>query len=240
MWRNRFMRAFRPPTVPAPGWTPANGTFWAWFDADDPATITEVGADVTQWNDKSGNARHITPQQGGIGFDLQASIQNGKPGMYTTNSGSDRRFMGIDTITLAQPFTVYVAFRIGTLAVSGFASIFEGDIDVTGSRAIFFLRRSDVGDDPCIYGGTLQSINATPLATSTAYYMTGVYNGASSSGSVNGVASGTLNTGTFGIVDGFLFGSGGLDGHILECLIEPDAGTERTNVETYLAAKWGI
>lgn len=33
---------------------------WAWFDASDTATITG-GATVTQWNDKSGNARNQTP-----------------------------------------------------------------------------------------------------------------------------------------------------------------------------------
>jgi hypothetical protein len=33
---------------------------WAWWDAADTATITATGSNVTQWDDKSGNARHMT------------------------------------------------------------------------------------------------------------------------------------------------------------------------------------
>lgn len=40
-------------------WTPADLNPLAWFDAKDGAYITESGGLVSQWNDKSGNARHI-------------------------------------------------------------------------------------------------------------------------------------------------------------------------------------
>ena len=47
----------------AQDWTPANGGVPTalWLDADDATTITKDGGNlVSQWNDKSGNARHVT------------------------------------------------------------------------------------------------------------------------------------------------------------------------------------
>jgi hypothetical protein len=40
-------------------WTPANITTALWVDANDSSTITQSGGVVSQWDDKSGNARHL-------------------------------------------------------------------------------------------------------------------------------------------------------------------------------------
>ncbi|HEX5791201.1 MAG TPA: InlB B-repeat-containing protein [Luteolibacter sp.] len=47
-------------------WTPASISTAAWYDAADAASITHSAGEVSQWNDKSGNARHL----------LQASSTN--------------------------------------------------------------------------------------------------------------------------------------------------------------------
>ena len=56
-------------------WTPAEITTTAWFDAQDTATITESSGSVSQWADKSGNAKHAAqatannqPQYNASGF----------------------------------------------------------------------------------------------------------------------------------------------------------------------------
>jgi hypothetical protein len=41
-------------------WTPSQITTDLWFDAADASTITLNGSTVSQWNDKSGNARNIS------------------------------------------------------------------------------------------------------------------------------------------------------------------------------------
>jgi hypothetical protein len=41
-------------------WTPAAISTALWFDAADASTITTSGANITQWNDKSGNNRNAT------------------------------------------------------------------------------------------------------------------------------------------------------------------------------------
>jgi hypothetical protein len=57
-------------------WTPANTTTELWLDGSDPSTITLSTGGVSQWNDKSGNARHFT--QGTSGDRPQLGIQGGK------------------------------------------------------------------------------------------------------------------------------------------------------------------
>ena len=41
-------------------WTPADITTALWLDAADASTITHSGGTVSQWNDKSGNSRHVS------------------------------------------------------------------------------------------------------------------------------------------------------------------------------------
>ena len=53
------------------GWTPAEITTLAWYDATDSSTITESGGEVSIWEDKSGNDYHAT--QAGSGKPLTGS-----------------------------------------------------------------------------------------------------------------------------------------------------------------------
>jgi hypothetical protein len=41
-------------------WTPAEIATFSWYDASDASTIIESGGAVSQWNDKSGNNKHVT------------------------------------------------------------------------------------------------------------------------------------------------------------------------------------
>ncbi len=45
-------------------WTPDQISTQAWYDAADPLTITESGGAVSQWDDKSGNDRHVLQGNG--------------------------------------------------------------------------------------------------------------------------------------------------------------------------------
>jgi hypothetical protein len=45
-------------------WTPEDIATAAWYDAFDSDTITESGGAVSQWDDKSGNGRHLTQGTG--------------------------------------------------------------------------------------------------------------------------------------------------------------------------------
>lgn len=62
------MSAGVPYIKPLPIWTPylltGAATVRGWYDAADPATIIESGGEVSQWNDKSGNDRHVAQGTG--------------------------------------------------------------------------------------------------------------------------------------------------------------------------------
>jgi len=58
-------------------WTPADTTTALWFDAADASTVTSGGGGISQWDDKSGNARHATQGTGGNQPDYVLGQQNG-------------------------------------------------------------------------------------------------------------------------------------------------------------------
>ena len=66
----------------APNWTPAQIPGLAlWLDAADASTITLNGSDVSQWNDKSGNAYHLTQPTAALQPRYEATGMNGKPAL---------------------------------------------------------------------------------------------------------------------------------------------------------------
>jgi hypothetical protein len=215
-------------------WTPASVSTLFWFDADDAGTIT--GDPCTQWNDKSGNGRHLTVPSGS-GFDVTAAVQNGKTGLWSDNDGVHTFMATVSTFTQAQPLTVYMAIKRDGAAADAFAILWDGEITASGTRAIMFTRRSDVADDPTMFAGSLVSMGAD-LAADTPYYLTAVFDGASSVGYRNGVSGGTVNPGAGGITGGIYFGIA--DAYFLEMFAVANAGTDRASAEAYLAAKWGI
>ncbi len=61
-------------------WTPAALNTKLWLDASDVGTITEVGGDVSQWDDKSGNDNHAVQ---GIGSAQPLAVDDsGLPSLY--------------------------------------------------------------------------------------------------------------------------------------------------------------
>jgi hypothetical protein len=62
-------------------WTPAalGSALALWLDAADASTITLNGSTVSQWRDKSGNARHVSQATAANQPTLTASGLNGKP-----------------------------------------------------------------------------------------------------------------------------------------------------------------
>jgi hypothetical protein len=68
-------------------WTPAafGSNLVLWLDATDASTITLNGSNVSQWNDKSGNARHVSQSTAVNQPQYEATGLNGRP---TFNWGS--------------------------------------------------------------------------------------------------------------------------------------------------------
>ena len=75
--------------TPTP-WTPVElgGNLALWLDADDAPTITLNGSTVSQWQDKSGNARHVSQATASVQPAYLANDLNGKAGIdFYLNKG---------------------------------------------------------------------------------------------------------------------------------------------------------
>lgn len=84
-----FRQARRRQAAPAPAaWTPANlgATLALWLDADDAATITLNGSNVSQWSDKSGNNRNHVQATAVNQPPLIAAAIGGKPAVQATTA----------------------------------------------------------------------------------------------------------------------------------------------------------
>lgn len=60
----------------------------AWYDADDISSIVHSDGSVSQWDDKSGNSKHVTQV---------TSINQPKTGLYTINGRNALFFDGVDS-----------------------------------------------------------------------------------------------------------------------------------------------
>ena len=67
-------------------WTPAElgASLAIWLDAEDTSTITLNGANVSQWNDKSGNGRSVSQSNAAYQPPYSATAFNGKPCLNIT------------------------------------------------------------------------------------------------------------------------------------------------------------
>lgn len=107
-----------PQTTP---WTPAFISTAVWLDANDASTITLNGSTISQWNDKSGNNRHVS----------QATVAN-QP-TYTPNGLSGKpvlTFTGTNFLSKINDTFLQNAPAVSVFSVVSFADY------VTNRRAI--------------------------------------------------------------------------------------------------------
>jgi len=100
----------------AEDWTPAEIDTELWLDADDASTITETGGAVSQWDDKSGNARHATQATGSKQplYTSSDSMLGGMPSVGT--GGLASKYLATPEITAKRIYAV-MYFGDGTETV---------------------------------------------------------------------------------------------------------------------------
>ena len=233
----------------AQDWTPANGGVPTalWLDADDATTITKDGGNlVSQWNDKSGNARHVTQATAANQPTYQAAGLNSKPSLYF--DAASRYLTSAAVSAHSGPWSVFaVAKQAGTgpgiiLAQDGDSGTriahyarFNSSSDIlpipfNSAGTPFFPTMTGAVTSPCIVGSVCSSSSATA-------YLNGA------GGTATGI-TGTLATGSRPITVGRIDISGAesyLNGQVSEIILVPSAVSEavRQKFEGYLAWKWG-
>jgi len=202
-----------------------------WYKAD--AIAQANGSDVATWPDSSAQANNLTDGSG-LNPTLQTNVQNGKP-VVRFNGTNDRIADTGTDLGITQPNTVVIVGNQTSKATSG------RFIDTGGTG------RQIVG---CNASG-LFSIFASSSVTgavdrSGAFHsFTGVFNGASSVGYVDGVQEFSGNPGSNGlgfIVLGFDQGTTFLTGDLAEICIYQGA-LSPSNIQllhNYLAFRWNL
>lgn len=221
-------------------WTPASlSGLFAWYDAADAATITASGVLVSAWNDKSGNARHMTQSDNARKLSTGTRTINSLNTIESQDNGASGDSMWTGAVTVPSSVTVCAVLQFDSFWVDGGVAVSFGNGRGYSPRA--------TGTAWSIRGDST-SVDITPApSTGTAYCTTSILNGSSSLLRVNGTQIGTGNTGTLtgsriAVSAALTAGGYGIDGIIGEVVIASGvlAGADLTSLETYLKTKWGI
>ena len=238
----------------------------AWYDASDTSSITVSGTAVTQWNDKSGNAYHVTQATSGLRPQSGTRTQNGlnaidfDGGNDILNAATAANWTFLNNTSGA---TVFMAVFADTASDNRWLwSTYAGSFGYVGSYQSVLGSGDLMSIGTGVGNGALSAMyvdTSTPVATdNTAFVMTTQFDLGKATANQRGYISkngGTQvnnNTATdaasasapqtplaVGGIPGF---SEGWDGLICELIIYNAVlnATDRGKVETYLAAKWGI
>lgn len=208
-----------------------------WLDADDASTFSySSGVVVSQWNDKSGNARHVSPT--GAGPSRNATYGS-RTAVYFPGTDSGQGCRTASATSIAAPFFIFVV-----AAIQG----------ATRTKARLVCHRTTgnfqtlIGENTCngsSYAGTAFATQGSVPSTGVLQQLTFRADGASSYSRGNGTSGSTTNIGSTGL-DLVMIGVTGaganpLTGDIAEVLVYPSAlsDSDRNAVEAYLKAKWG-
>lgn len=212
---------------------PPTANLVAHYDASDASSIT-ITTGVSKWNDLSGN-----------GNNLLQNVGSKQPTYTGTGTSSIVNFDGSNddlktaNFTLNQPETIYVVVKQVTWTINRYLT----DGSTTDRMDIY-----DETSTPSIalYAGSSTSVNSG-LTLNTVMVVAAVFNGASSSVSVNDNTKATGNVGSNN-AGGFTLGSAGSEAGafsnigVQEVYIYSAAhsNAQQTAIISYLRAKWGI
>lgn len=226
-----------------------------WYDASDADTIAESGGFVTQWDDKSGNAKHLTPVGAGGGPATGSRTKNSLNVLDFTNTAGSNTASTTKALTVASSgsnsaYTMFVVnVQDNTSATNG-PQISAWGTAGTGNHGLlmniaggstqrqFLINSGGTGaaTGSSITNGTwtLTTCNVTGALAMT-NRKDGVADG---SDTAPGAPSATPNI----AIGGTTTGVRAFDGAIAEILVyRPDLGTtDRDAVEAYLIDKWAI
>lgn len=245
----------------AAAWSPAQITTALWLDAADASTITTVGGVVSQWNDKSGNGRHLSQITAASRPAYQATGLNGLPTLQF-DGGND--FLQNTSFSFGNSaFTFYCVMQ-SSVPSGGAGSLFiASPVPSNVSQLSELVYVNGIGGyqtislkSPAIDSSYIEpQIGASTTHLTTAQIISAGYDGGGSSPSnhvfsVNGSALTSTTSGAAAYYSevGFSIGMRPLqssvqfNGKISEIVFCASllSSTTRQQVEGYLAWKWGL
>jgi hypothetical protein len=224
-------------------WTPEILGLALWFDASDISTIS-VATGVSEWRDKSRNARHVSQA---TGANQPAYTVGGLNGLNVLTFDGTNDFMSNTAYSFPTVYSIYAVGRSSATSYSRLLNV-GGSTDLRG-----FLGTGSSNSNYATFFGNGTNWNDilsnTPNQSIASTSILGVVKDNAVAGAtpyVNGIAQNTKN-GTTTTGTGFIFGKAATpeqywNGIIAEVIIQSSLSTnlQRLAIEGYLAHKWGL
>lgn len=211
-----------------------------WYDCSDTATMTLSGSDITQLNDKSGNARHLTQGTTSKSPDDTASCQNGLHCCRFDGTDDDLAgSLGSDRNTIS------IVIAAKSSRQRRYDAIFDARAGNTGDMTV------EVGFggntfDLWVYNVGAHAMTAGTWSASTAFDLMVTYDNATIKTYINNAGGGSQGSSGRYFRQNFTIGSNDpafydWKDDIYEIIVYSKVidSTERTQLRDYLTAKWG-
>jgi len=248
--------------VPSVPWTPVQLSTALWLDANDASTLTLNGSTVSQWRDKSGNARHASQATAANQPTRTLNGLNGKPvltfdgadWLFNATPGALIRNVAGGTVAAVLNYTDATIQRIPIAAMNGTgAGVRLSTVLQSAGTLNIAARRLDaegaliVSTPPAYTNGTsiIQVGVARYSDGALEQYVNGTTDGTgafASSGNSSDTDSATLVIGGTSTDDGVTLNSNQMLGFVGEVVYTNTALStdDRQRLEGYLAWKWGL
>jgi len=235
--------------------SPLDLTPQLWLDADDASTITASSGNVSQWNDKSGNAYHVSQSTGTAQPKTGTVTRNGR-NVLDFDGTDDRLFRETDT-ALGRNVTGLTLYWVASFdAVPGQLIVFSTGGAVGTTRVLSGLNASSEFNNGgrTLDADSLASATSSALSTATWYATCAVFDysntdlnlyvdrTADGSNTSFQTATTTSNTDSLRLtVASSVTAANYVNGQIAEIIVYHSAhsSTDREKVFDYLDGKWG-
>lgn len=213
-----------------------------WLDASDLSTITHSGGAVSQWDDKSGNARHVTQGTASAQPTTGAATQNGKN--VLSFDGNDTLSRTGMSVALSNTYTKILVASPSSGTDDYLWQLAES---TATNQDSFITKYASKAYEQYVNGiSTVRYTVGAPGSTGANLVLT-VRNGSAFSSRFNGAASGS-QTGSATVLNWastYIGGSNAgntMTGTFSEVLLYARvlSADEIASVESYLASKWGV
>lgn len=213
-----------------------------WLDNQETDFIKTGANKVSQWSDKSGLNNHFIQGTGANQPLFVANGINGQNGVYFSNS-ADNHLNRVFSTTYSQPFTIVTVWNLDSSSTGANPVVYDRSTTIS-NRVILYWTGSQVA----VGSPTLVNAYAKTRPFSLIQNLV-EFNSTNTKVYENGVLKNTLNTGTASLIDMRLglsaptsTSAARLSGYICEHFIYSRVLTvdEQTQINTYLAAKYGL
>jgi len=219
---------------------------FAWYDSSDASTITLSGSNITQWNDRSGNAKHATQSTASFQPTIVSSGLNGKNTILF--DGTNDMFNIANTTTLANNFAIFAVVKSNFLnSITGSSIIGSDDGGFS-----WYIQKNNyrLNVDKTAQASMLADGNILATSENNLWRQTSLVWSGTSSGSLrwNKSGAGSFNRGGFAptapikTIGAYMPGDTGYlaKGEFAEILIYNSSSVDVATVEAYFTAKWGV